>query len=171
MAKALVSPLVAVDANVVMDLGRESESVLDALATIRQRLRSPQIILPPTAKLELIHIAQEGDTAEERELARDGIVAARRSRIIPVNLLPVGHGIVERVAEKLRSADLLPASEVNDSQLVAESALLGARLLLSSDEHLRGIDFAHLTIELQNFDLTAPVIATPAEVVRKFFQR
>ena len=40
-------------------------------------------------------------------------------------------------------------SEVNDSQLVVESALLGARLLLSSDEHLRGMDFARLTIELQ----------------------
>jgi len=60
---------------------------------------------------------------------------------------------------------------VNDSQLVAESALLGARLLLSSDDHLRRIDFARLTIELQSFDLTAPVIATPAEVVRKFFRR
>jgi hypothetical protein len=154
-----------------MDLGRESESVLDALATIRQRLRSPQIVLPPTTKLELIHIAQEGDTGEERDLARRGIAAAPRSRIIPVNLLPVGHGIVERVAEKLRSADLLPASEVNDSQLIAESALLGARLLLSSDAHVRDIDFKRLTIELQNFDLNAPVIATPAEVVRKFFQR
>jgi hypothetical protein len=60
---------------------------------------------------------------------------------------------------------------VNDSQLVAESALLGARLLLSSDVHLRGMDFARLTIELRNFDLTAPVLATPSEVVRKFFQR
>lgn len=165
------NPLVAVDANVVMDLGEESESVLDALATIRQRLRSPRIVLPPTAKLELMHIARHGDTAKERDLALRGIAAARRSRIVPVNLMPVGHGIVERVAERLRSADLLPASEVNDSQLVAESALLGARLLLSSDEHLRGIDFAHLTVELQDFDLAAPVLATPAEVVRKFFQR
>jgi hypothetical protein len=85
--------------------------------------------------------------------------------------MPVGHGIVERVAEKLRSAELLPVSEVNDSQLVAESALLGAQLLLSSDQHLRGMDFARLIIELQGFDLTAPVIATPAEVVRKFFHR
>ena len=85
--------------------------------------------------------------------------------------MPVGHGIVDLIAEKLRSAELLPASEVNDSQLVAESALLGARLLLSSDEHLRGIAFTRLSIELQNFDLVAPVIATPAELVRKFFQR
>ena len=154
-----------------MDLGNESESVLDALATIRQRIRSSRIVIPPTAKLELMHIARHGDTAEERDLALRGIAAARRSRIIPVNLMPVGHGSVERVAEKLRSEGLLPASEVNDSELVAESALLAARLLLSSDEHLRGMDCGRLTIELQNFDLTAPVIATPIEVVRKFFQR
>ncbi len=141
-----------------MDLGEESESVLDALASIRQRLRSPRIVLPPTAKLELMHIARHGDTAKERGLALSGIAAARRSRIVPVNLMPVGHGSVERVAEKLRSAVLLPASEVNDWQLVAESALLGARLLFSSDEHLRGIDFARLTIELQSFDLTAPLV-------------
>ena len=171
MPTAPASPLVAVDANVVMDLGAQSESVMDALATIRQRLRSPRIVLPPTAKLELMHIARQGDTAKERNLALNGIAAARRSRIVPVNLMPVGHGIVERVAERLRSAELIPAAEVNDSQLVAESALLGARLLLSSDEHLRGIDFTRLTLELQNFDLTAPVIATPSEVVRKFFLR
>jgi predicted nucleic acid-binding protein len=171
MPTAPASPLVAVDANVLMDLGEESESVMDALATIRQRLPSPRIVIPPTAKLELIHIAREGDIAKERKLASDGIAAARQWGIIPVNLMPVGHGIVERVAEKLRSANLIPPSEVNDSQLVAEAALIGARLLLSSDEHLRGVDFEQLTIELQSFDLTAPVIATPAEVVRKIFLR
>jgi hypothetical protein len=170
MPGAPASPLVAVDANVVMDLGEESDAVLDALATIRQRLRSPRIVLPPTTSLELMHIVRHGDTARERDLALNGIAAARRWRIVPVNLMPVGHGIVELIGEKLRSTELLPASEVNDSQLVAESALLEARLLLSSDEHLRGMDFARLTIELQRFDLTAPVIATPAEVVRKFFQ-
>lgn len=83
---------------------------------------------------------------------------------------PAGRpGIVERVAEALRAAGLIPAPEVNDSQRVVESALMRARLLLSSDEHLRGVDFARLTIELQKFDLTAPVKATPAEAVRKFF--
>jgi hypothetical protein len=171
MPAAPANPLVAVDANVVMDLGRASESVLDALATIRHRLRFARIVLPPTAKLELMHIARQGDTANERDLALRGIAAARRSRIIPVNLMPVGHGIVERVAQQIRSEALLPSSEVNDSELVVEAAVLGARLLLTSDEHLRGIDFARLTIELQSFDLTAPVIATPLEVVRKFFQR
>ena len=44
-------------------------------------------------------------------------------------------------------------------------------MLLTNDEHLRGLDFERLTLELQAFDVTAPVIATPREIVRKFFQR
>jgi len=44
-------------------------------------------------------------------------------------------------------------------------------VLLTSDAHLRGIDFARLTLELQSFDVAAPVIATPREIVRKFFPR
>ena len=53
--------------------------------------------------------------------------------------------------------------------LVAEAALLQARLLISSEAHLRGMDFTRLSLELHNFDVTAPVITTPAEVARKFF--
>jgi len=49
--------------------------------------------------------------------------------------------------------------------------LLEGRLLLSSDAHLRGMDPRQLGLVLQEFDLSAPVIATPSEVVKKFFQR
>ena len=171
MPTASPSPFVAVDANVVMDLGARSDAVTDALATIRRRLRSPRIVLTPTATLELMHIARFGDTAKERDLALSGMAAARQWRIVPVNLMPVDHGIVELIAGRIRSAELLPASEVNDSQLVAESALLGAQLLLSSDQHLRSMDYTRLAAALQGYDLATPVIATPAEVVRKFFQR
>ena len=64
---------------------------------------------------------------------------------------------------------MLPVVELNDAFLVAETALLEGQLLLSSDEHLRGIEHRQLGLILQEFDLSAPVIATPREVVRKFF--
>ena len=171
MAAILTNPLVAVDANVLMDLGERVETVIDALTTLRQRFRRPRLVIPPTAQQELVHIARRGDTEKERLRAGGGVEAARRWLIVPVNLMPVGHGIVERIAEKLRGPDLLPPEEVNDSLLLAEAALLEARLLLSSDEHLRGINFTRLNLELHNFDLAAPVIVTPAEVARKFFSR
>ena len=45
-----------------------------------------------------------------------------------------------------------------------------SRLCEVGDEHLRGMDFERLTFELQSFELTAPVIATPCEIARNFFQ-
>lgn len=41
-------------------------------------------------------------------------------------------------------------------------------ILLTSDAYLRGMDFQSLTLLLQGFDVAAPVIATPREIVRKF---
>jgi hypothetical protein len=79
--------------------------------------------------------------------------------------------MAERIASRVRERDLVPGEEINDSLVLAESALLGCSVLLTSDEHLRGIDFERLTLELQAFDVAAPVIATPAEIVRKFFLR
>ena len=64
----------------------------------------------------------------------------------------------------------LPEAEVNDSLVLAESALLACSMLLTSDAHLRSIDFERLSYELQPFGLSAPVTATPREIVRKFFQ-
>src|SRR6266700_7333670 len=104
MPAMLANPLVAVDANVLMDLGEGAETVIDALTTLRQRFRHPRLI---TGQQELVYIARSGDTEKERLRARFGIEAARRWLIVPVNLMPVGHGIVERVAQKLRGPDLL----------------------------------------------------------------
>ena len=86
----------------------------------------------------------------------------------PLNLVPVGHGIVERIAGEIRHKDLLAAEKMNDSLIIAEAALLECRMLLSGDAHLRGVDFQRLTLLLQDFHVAAPVIATPREIVRKF---
>jgi len=40
---------------------------------------------------------------------------------------------------------------------------------LTSDEHLREVDHERLTLVLNPFDLVPPVIASPREIVRKFF--
>ena len=77
---------------------------------------------------------------------------------------------VERIAERLRRCGLLPEKEVHDSIVLTEAAALGCALLTSSDADLRSVDRAKLSRELAKFDLIAPVIATPREIVRKFFR-
>jgi len=171
MAASLNRPqLVAVDANVLFDLADGLEDVVDALSVIRGRLCDARFLLSPTVQHELANWALRGE-GQKRESARQAIRLAQSWRILPANLLAVRHGIAERIAERIRERGLIAEEEVNDSLVLAESALLGCSLLLSNDEHLRGIDFERLTLEMQAFDVSAPVIATPREIVRKFFQR
>lgn len=75
---------------------------------------------------------------------------------------------MEVIASKVRGCGLLPDEETHDALILAEAALLGCGILLTSDAHLRGVDFQRLTLLLKDFDVAAPVIATPREIVRKF---
>jgi hypothetical protein len=43
-------------------------------------------------------------------------------------------------------------------------------ILLTSDEHLRSIEHEAMILTLKQLDLAPPVIATPREIVRKFFR-
>jgi predicted nucleic acid-binding protein len=162
--------LIAVDANVLFDLAAGADDVVDAVSTIRERLGDARFLIPPTVQHELANWALQGD-AQKRGAARKAIQLGHLWRIVPASLIAVRHGIAERIAGRIREKGLIPDEEVNDSLVLAESALLGCSILLSSDEHLRGIDFERLTLELQAFDVAAPVIATPREIARKYFLR
>jgi hypothetical protein len=59
---------------------------------------------------------------------------------------------------------------LNDALVLAEAATLNCILLVSQDSHLRDIDHAELKKLFQTLDLNSPVIATPREVVKKFFR-
>ena len=54
--------------------------------------------------------------------------------------------------------------------ILAEAALLGCTVLLTSDSHLRGLDYARLTWELNACEVSVPAVATPREIVSKFFR-
>ena len=85
-----------------------------------------------------------------------------------MNLVPVGHGIVERIADALLEARLIPSQEYNDALVLAESGLLECAILLTSDWHLRGLDFQKAMLVLKRFDVEMSVIATPKEILAKF---
>jgi predicted nucleic acid-binding protein len=159
---------VAVDTNVLLDLADGRESVWRAIETIRQRLPGVQIVVPPTAVQELAGIAEHGNP-DERPLA---LTAARKLLgewgFVPLNLIPVGHGITERIAAEIRARDFLPDDEVNDSFIVAESALAGCKILLSSDQHILDISVARLGILLAVGGLETLLISSPSDVARKF---
>ena len=87
----------------------------------------------------------------------------------PILEMPFPDEVVEELAAQFRTRGLVPAHEVHDALILAETAWLGCGLLLTSDEHLRGVDHELLTLVLNPYDLLPPVIASPREIVRKFF--
>ena len=163
--------LIAVDTNVLLDLALEVEAVKDALDTVRKRIPGVRLVVPPTVLHELAFTVKSGDTEKKCQAAFRALSCLRQWGFEPLNLVPVGLGIVERIADALRHGGLIPTEEKNDSFIVAESALLDCRMLLSTDGHMRGIDLEQLTVTLHGFDVGVPLIATPREIVRKFMPK
>src|SRR2546425_7186891 len=161
--------LIAVDTNVLFDLADEVEDVTDAVLVIRRRLHEPQLLMPPTVREELAEEAIHGEDFEKKEKARRAFQLARTWKIQLVELLAPQHDSARAIGRRLRGLGLLPEDEVNDGLILAEAALLACSILLTSDEHLRSMDFARLAFELQACAASVPVIATPREIVRKFF--
>jgi predicted nucleic acid-binding protein len=161
--------LIAVDTNVPLDLAAGVDDVTDAIDTIHQRIKAPRLVTPPTVNLELAFLsrfAKEQDVRAKAQVALQSLVS--KWEIHPVNLVPVEHGIVATIGSRLRADNLLPEEEEHDALILAESGLLACSILLTSDAHLRGIDFQRLKLLFQDFHVTAPIIATPREIVKKF---
>ena len=160
-----------VDTNVLLDLADEVEAVVDTLAILEQRLPDIDTLIVPSVLDELAFLADSGDSQRLRRSALLALKLVReQERFRPLLELACAPTLVNEVAGQIRSHGLLPAQEVHDSLILAEASLLGCGLLLTSDEHLRGIDHEHLTLVLNPFELVPPVIASPREIVRKFFR-
>jgi predicted nucleic acid-binding protein len=162
-------PLIATDSNVPLDLADGNDSVRDAIDTIRSRLPRARFIITPSVFQEIVHIAIKDKAASRRMLGSRALREIKLSGFQLAEIAPVGHGIVEQIATRLRDAGILPAQEVHDSLILAEAAFLGCSVLLTSDAHLRNVDQVRLTWELNAADVAVPVIATPKEIVGMFF--
>ncbi len=163
--------LIAVDTNVLLDQAVGDADVLDALLTLTTRLKGTSFIVPPTVLEELGYQFVNGDD-EQREAAEIALIRMREWRYEPLNLAAYQKGIAEQISFKLRSLGPLPDEEENDGLIIAEAALLGCQLLLSSDHHMieaqqhprfRGV------LEESEVDGDDIVIGSPRTIVRRFY--
>jgi hypothetical protein len=128
------------------------------------------VIVLPTVILELNEIVHFGEDGEKRSAAKAIASILNPWGFLPVNCIPVGHGIVEQIGNKLREKGIIPVEEIHDSYIVAEAALYGAAILISSDAHIKDIDRTMLKIELDSSDVHYPLIASPWTIVNNFFR-
>ena len=161
----------AADTNLLLDLADNVETALDAVSTIDQRLPDADWLVPPSVLDELAYLCDFGQTQKVRESAQLAFRKLRdEHRFRPLLELPFAPENAEELAKEFRARKLLPDEEVHDSLILAETILLGCGILLTSDEHLWGIDGEQLIWVLSAHKLAPPVIATPREIVQKFFR-
>ncbi|PAW79737.1 MAG: hypothetical protein B9S33_18915 [Pedosphaera sp. Tous-C6FEB] len=154
----------ALDTNVLMDLARRFDFAQEFRETF-QRL-GYELWVPPTVSVELDILSQAGDRLE-REAATTAIRSAIlqwRCRPFPLN--SVHHVVADRFAERLIERGLLPEAEVNDALILAESSLFGLPLLVSSDNHLLGIDSLDLKLAFDDADLEPVAVASPRRLLK-----
>jgi predicted nucleic acid-binding protein len=138
---------------------------------IRERIPGVSILVPPTVLHELGHFVK----TDAKGLGKHALKALELIRdeplLRPTNLVPVGHGIVDINAWKLREKKLIDEDEINDSLVLAEASLLKCEVLLSSDSHLTSIDPRLLREVMRDFDGTIPIIQSPRQILKKFSHR
>jgi predicted nucleic acid-binding protein len=162
---------VAIDTNFLFDLATDSEIAIEALEVIRKRLENPVVVVPPTVLEELMLACKHPKDERERTYAP---IAMQRMittwKFQPVDLVPVGHGIVAIVADKIRERGYLPHEECNDAYILAEAALIGCALLVTSDAHMLNAPVGPLKLLFEAQDVTSPLIVSPRKLAKEFFR-
>ena len=142
-----------VDTNLLLDLAREFE-VAHEFREVFQAA-GYTLLAGPTVFEELGFAALHGNE-EERALAQKAVAQAAGWGIRPFDLSDVERAIAERFAVRLLDRGLLPEEEFNDALILAECALAGIPLLVTSDRHLLDVDADALALTFNDADL-APV--------------
>jgi len=150
--------LLALDSNLLFDLAAEK----DFSHTFREvyQERGYTLMVPPTVVQELTYCALVKQSPES-PLALRALQKLRFWHLTPFDLKSVGHGITERFSEKLMRLGLLPEGEFNDGLILAETALAGIPVLVTSDTDLLDIEEIPLRIQFGEADLPPVQICHP----------
>ena len=148
----------ALDTNLLFDLAAQK----DFAHTFREvyQERSYGLMVPPTAIQELAFYALDRQCAET-PLARKALQEIRAWNLSPFDLQSVGHGITEQFANRLLRHGILPEGEFNDGLILAETALAGIPVLVTSDADLLDVDAVRLLVEFEAADLPLVQICHP----------
>jgi predicted nucleic acid-binding protein len=164
--------LVAVDTNVLMRLADGHEATIDAWHMLKRRIRPVQFVALPTVMDELASKLSEDSEPTVRAAVEKALRELRsRWHFQPADFNAAQDAIAANALQRLRDSGLLPYEERNDCSIVAEAAVLNCVLLVSRDSHLTGVDHEKLAFLFRQLDLPAPIIATPENLLKKFYPK
>ena len=114
---------------------------------------------------ELAFLREHGD-AEERRLSSLALAGLDAWDIQAFPLADVQLELARRLAAAFMDRGLLPEAEQNDAFILAEAAVTGVPLVVSSDKHLLEINPDSLRDACADADLPAVFPASPRRLLR-----
>ena len=119
----------------------------------------------PTVLGELVAAELAGE-ARERRLAAAALTNVVKWQIHPFDLTSVEQTIADQFAQRLLRAGLLPAEEINDALILAETTVAEIPLLVTSDRHLLEVNDDELAVLCQRADVSPVQVAHPRRLLR-----
>jgi len=153
----------ALDTNLLFDLASGSDSAHGFRETFQQKGYFLEV--GPTVLLEAHYLHEHGSSAQRR-LATTALTQLLLWKIQPFDLRPIEHGIAEQFCLRLHRKGLLPDEEINDGLILAETALAGIPVLVTSDKHLLHIEESPLRICFDDADLPMVSCFHPRSLVQ-----
>lgn len=165
MASTPTPKLLALDTNVVIDLAEGLDSAHDFRESFKQR--GYGFRLPPTAAVELRWKSLNDSESRIRALATRALAQLRAWDIQPLpELGDVEYAIAERFVARLHLTRLLPDEEINDGFILAETSLARISALVTSDNHLLGIEETPLRLAFEEACLPVVMPAHPRRLLK-----
>jgi predicted nucleic acid-binding protein len=153
----------SLDTNILFDLADEEDFAHDFRETYQHK--GYALLICPTVVAELYFFREHGG-AEEKRLAVSalGKIASWDIQVFP--LTGVQLAIAGRFAAGIVARGIVPEPETNDARILAESAVAGGPLVVSSDHHLLDIDQDALRDACAEADLPPVFTASPRRLLR-----
>jgi len=152
------------DTNVLLDLAAGADFAHDFRETFQKQ--GYALRLAPTVVAELHEQWARGASKSKSQLARAALLGVRNWDIQPLSLSAVEFAIAERFAHQLLVKQLLPEGEYNDALILAETAVAGIPLLVTSDKHLLDMEDEVLVLAFNEADLTPTRPAHPKRLLK-----
>lgn len=163
MVQSLAKEL-ALDTNLVLDLAEEADFAHTFKETFQERGYSLRV--PPTAALELHENLVYSPTARQRELSRIALQNLRAWGLRVIDLSELEQPLAEQFGRKLSERGLLPAEELHDGTILAETSLANITVLVTSDKHLLDIDEEALLLAFNDAHLLPAHPVHPKRLLR-----
>ena len=159
-----VSPKrLSLDTNVLFDLADGKDFAHDFRETYQHKRYA--LVICPTVVAELYFLHDYGDVEESRlaSLTLQGM-ASWDIQVFPLTCVQLE--IARRFADTIRAHGLLPEAEINDARILAETAVAGISVVVSSDRHVLDVDQDALREACAEADLVPTFPASPRRLLR-----